>query len=312
MIIKVVKLLAREFEVQLSSATATTPTITTVGTGIPSVSSVTRSPNAPSSGATRLWQITLSADSEQLETNNITGATLSRAPSFIDDNYILRITNPTNAEGTLSAILQNDSVRSVDDDTIGPTFQQNSGSYGFNTIVKPSFSIGRAYETDTATEALSDNLPITDAITWIEISISPSDSEATGFTDTDIFVTGACAGRLNSTGTGVWRIEVNIPEDRSGELTVAIPSDVIEEGNDPISKTFSFDRSGVPYLVVTGYYDSNGNLQSGFPPDEIMGSNVELQITAYVNGIATSISDLRPEDFEITSADGKIVPVLDT
>ena len=315
-----IEVLARDFEIQLSSATSTTPSITTIGTGVPSVSSVTRSPNAPSSGETRLWMITLSSEHEQLMTNNISGATISRRPSFIDDNYILRITNPSNAEGTLNAILQNDSVRSVDDDTLGPSFQQSSGSYGFNTIIKPSFSIDKAYESDTATEALSDTLPISNAIIWIEISISPSDSSVTGFADTDIFVTGACSGTLKFTGTAddkKWRIQVNVPEDIAGELTVAIPSDVIEEGNDPISKTFSFDRSGTPYLVVTGYYengvlatDADGN-KIPFPPDEVMGSNVELQITAYVNGIPTAISGLEDSDFEITSTDGKRTANLD-
>lgn len=304
-----VKLLAQDFEIQLSTATSTTPSITTTGTGIPSVSTVVRSPNAPSSGATRLWMITLSSASEQLTTSNIVGSTLSRAPSFIDDNYILRITNPSNSEGTLNAILQNDSVRSIDDNTLGPTFQQSSGSYGFDTIMKPEFSIDNIYETNTGTEVISLTAPITKAVVWIEIS---SNVIATGLEDTDIIVTGACAGTLHTvTDDRKWRIQVNIPEDIAGELTVAIPTDVVNEGNDPISRTFSFDRSGVPYIEITGWYDNETSMwRDEFPPTELMGTNVLLRIESKVDGQPIDISGLEPKDFEITSTDGSIIPSL--
>ena len=299
-----IQLLAEDFEVQLSSTVSSAPSLSTTGTGVPSISSIRRSPNAPTTGATRLWLISLSSAHTQLSRSNISGATLSRSPSFIDDNYILRITNPRNASGTLNAILQNDSVRSVDDDVSGPTLQQSSGSYGFeNAPQKPSFLIDDAYDGQEGTDALSE--PITIAVPWIEISVSPADATVTGLTANDIIVSGACAGVLEFTGTAAnkkWRMQVNVPQDASGDLTLTIPQNAIEEGNDPISKTFAFDRSGVPYLVITN-------------ADELerthTGANAVLKIEARVDGHRVDISDLTADDFEITSAaDQDIDPVI--
>ena len=55
-----------------------------------------------------------------------------RATSIADYEYILRITNPADSQGTINAHLKAGTVHTLQHNVAGPEFPQNSGSYAFD------------------------------------------------------------------------------------------------------------------------------------------------------------------------------------
>ena len=125
----------------------------------------------------------------------------------------------------------------------------------FDTRGDIIFEIGHAYATSTSTESLSgtdqDPETLTDSSVWIEITTQGTRT-ATGLVQSDISISGGCAigpetmddntGWYANPNNRQWRIKIGIPEDEKGIITVFISSNVVTEGNQPVSKTFEFDR----------------------------------------------------------------------
>ena len=123
-------------------------------------------------------------------------------------------------------------VRSIDDNTTGPELPQNTGSWAFNTIDKPALTIGDAYATQDETDTEVLMTPLDEATVWVEITTDMKD--ARGLTVSDFIISGGCIGALHViTENRIWRLEISIAENTKGFLTVAIPSNVVSEGNDP-------------------------------------------------------------------------------
>ena len=300
------EILGRDFQIELAAAVSTAPTVTLniAGSDPPTISSVTRSPQAQPSGDTTLWLIRLSRPFRDLSNTEvqISGSPITQDPIFIDSLYTLQITNPTSSSGTLNAVLARSSVTSVDDSTSGPELPQNSGSWAFDSRVKPTFSIGNAYASEADTDIIALTQPLGEATAWIEIFTDAKD--ATGLTNTDFIVGGACAGSLEIlTENRIWRLAVNIPNNDRGTLTIALPANSVCEGNDPVSKSFEFDRdeavTSAPYVR-----------SSGLPTDKQTGQTVSFTVTTYVNDMQTNIDGLTADDFIITSDEGSIDPTI--
>ena len=100
-----------------------------------------------------------------------------------------------------------------------------------------------------------------------------------------------------------WRLEISIPSNEKGILTISIPPDVVEEKNDPVSKSFPFDRlesaSAAPYLEITN-----------LPTYTITGNSITLTVKSYVDGTETNIDGLTASDFIVVASTGSITPTL--
>ena len=258
-------LLAQDFEIELATATATKPSTSTITfpsiTPTLRVTSIIRSPapRRPAASATKYWILHLDRPLSNLINSQISGITLASGtnPVFIDDNYILRITNPSNSSGTINATLSQNTVRTVDDSTLGPINPQSSGSFGFNTKGKVVFTIGEAYTSSTATATTGFDRPtggiITDDV-YIEIQ---ANSAVTDFDRSDIIPIGICAdaGPLNpvlyiKNGNGpiiptpantAWRLHIDPRENSSGSFTIFIPQNIVINGNDQTEKLFTYN-----------------------------------------------------------------------
>lgn len=142
------QLLSRKWSLFLAEGrtTLTAANVTVMGN---QVNLVERDPREPSTGAIRRWSITLqnpeiidatSPNTLRYTRITLTGGANTRQNSFtgnlatpIGSEYIIRITNPTNSEGTINAILSADSVDTLDHNISAPEFPQNSGSYAYDT-----------------------------------------------------------------------------------------------------------------------------------------------------------------------------------
>ena len=143
--------------------------------------------------------------------------------------------------------------------------------------------------------------PLDEATVWIEITTDMKD--ARGLTVSDFIISGGCIGALHViTENRIWRLEISIAENTKGFLTVAIPSNVVSEGNDPVSKSFEFDRTpeslSPPYLQATGV------------PSTATGATFSFTVTSYAGDTETNIDELLPEDFLITSPEGNLTPTI--
>ena len=320
-------LLSEDIEIELGTAVNNLQSSSVSLTGGTTVSSTKRSPRGPSTGASEQWIIQLSESSALLTQSQITvtGNLISGSPIFLGSDYVLRVTNPTNSRGTLNAVLARNAVTSVTDGVSGPIVPQSSGSYAFDTrtTTKTDFSIDGVYPDInlSSTEIIVNNEnPISQTTIWVEISI-PGTQTATGFTKSDIWVSGACTtgnpsldedsvfvsdGEFISKTKGskkVWRIEISIPSNEKGILTVSIPPDVVEEKNDPVSESFPFNRlesvSAAPYLEITN-----------LPTYTITGNSITLTVKSYVDGTETNIDGLTASDFIVVASTGSITPTL--
>ena len=305
-------ILAQDHQIRIRVAQSTPPLFRLRNiTGAPSILSTIRSPLGPSSGATDRWIIRLSRPFRDLNPNEVVYKTtptgpdvsLNRNPIFVDSNYTLRITNPANASGTLNAVLRKYAVNAVDDNLRGPEVPQNSGSYAFDTVLLPEFTIGNAYASGDSTDTTTLMEPFDEATIYVEVGL---DQDGTGLQATDFIVSGACAGSPLSiiSPSRTWRLPVHIPEADKGSLTVGIPSNVIDQRNQPASKTFTFDRSTEaqleqPYLVATNV-----------PTTEQTGMQFTFTVTAYVDGAMVNLENLQPSDFIITSPEGNLSPTI--
>ena len=302
--------LARDHQIRIRAAQSNAPLFRLRNIpSAPSILSTIRSPLGPSSGPTDRWIIRLNRPFRDLTPNEVVYKTistgpdvsLSRNPIFLDSNYILRITNPTNASGTLNAVLRKYAVNAADDNLRGPEVPQNSGSYAFDTIILPQFTIGDAYASGDASDTTSLDEPLDEPTVYIEIEI---DQNVDGLTATDFIVSGACGGSPLSiiTENRKWRLPVHIPDADKGSMTVAIPSNVVTQRNQPSSRTFEFDRTTEgqleqPYLVI-----------SNLPTVEQTGTSFTFTVTAYVDGTMVNLENLEPSDFIVTSPEGNITP----
>lgn len=303
-------ILAQDHQIRIRTAQSNTPIFRLRNIpSAPSIVSTIRSPLGPSSGPTDRWIIRLSRPFRDLIPNEVVYKTIStgpdvslnRNPIFVDSNYTLRITNPTNASGTLNAVLRKYAVNAVDDNLRGPEVPQNSGSYAFDTVILPQFTIGDAYASGDAADTSALDEPFDEATVYVEIEI---DQSATSLQASDFIVSGACGGSPLSilTENRKWRLPVHIPDADKGNMTVAIPSNVIDQRNQPASKTFEFDRTTEgqleqPYLVV-----------SNLPTTEQTSNSFTFTVTAYVDGTMVNLENLEPSDFRITSPEGDITP----
>ena len=304
------EVLAQNHQIRIRNAQETTPIFRLRNIpSAPSIVSITRSPLGPSTGPTDRWIIRLNRPFRDLTPNEVVYKTIStgpdislnRNPIIVDSDYTLRITNPINASGTLNAVLRKYAVNAVDDNLRGPEVPQNSGSYAFDTIILPRFTIGEAYSSGDSTDTTALDEPLDEATVYIEIEI---DQNATGLLASDFIVSGACGGSPLSiiTENRKWRLPVHIPDADKGNMTIAIPSNVIDERNQPASRTFEFDRTTEgqleqPYLVV-----------SNLPTTEQTSNSFAFTVTAYVDGTMVNLENLEPSDFRITSPEGDITP----
>ena len=163
----------------------------------------------------------------------------------------LEISIEDNTKGSLTV--------SIPSNVVEEGNQPVSNSISFDrTITTPSvtFSIGNAYASSSSSDITALTLPLEDATVYVEVSTDNKD--ATALSASDFIVSGAGSGSLTSlTANRIWRLAVNIENDTKGTLTVSLPTNVVTQGNQPASKSFTFDReiasvSLVPSVTITG------------------------------------------------------------
>ena len=205
-------------------------------------------------------------------------------------SFILHVDNQDSFKGVVTVSIPTDVISNDGGNTAA------TRNFNVNTTTDPdsptTFTVLEAYANSTTTTALTDynreNM-------YVEIS---STEAVTDFTASDVIVSGGCAASslIKRTGAMIddntrWRLYIDMSDNESGYITVAIPANAVSRGNEPESKTFSFGADH-PYLEVVS-----------LPTDIQTGRTITLTIQSKVDGTRTKVSGLTASDIIVTDSD---------
>ena len=131
----------------------------------------------------------------------------------------------------------------------------NSQVYTFNVEADDGTDSTAVPVTVTAVAAVSANLTITTThgdiyagqTVYFEVG---SDIDITGFTLSDITLTGATAIGLSTFGEHTWRLQTTA-DDGAGEIVISIASNVVSPGNAAVSETFTRNARITPTITFS-------------------------------------------------------------
>lgn len=232
--------------------------------------------------------------------NNLPNISVSSIDAH-STSYTIRVRPPTNSEGTLSVILERNSVTDGNN-RVGPVVSQNSGSVGFNTKTEV---VSIVAEAPIGTRVA--RIPNTPTSTHFRITFNrvlPTDT----FDNTDFSAVLSAGVALignprRGTTTTQWFLPVAFPKTQAGSAYIvvnedagstnltAFQSDIYEYGIEPEDE-FEAGPSIVDWIIPQGIQTGNFNVEIVISDDIQLRTATETGLERLDNRASASNEDL--------------------